>query len=184
MGARGDNSPGRLAAVAVGGALACAALARVTLDVPGSPVPVSLQTLAVIGSAYVAGGLGGLLAMGLYLGAAAAGAPVLADGAGGMAALTGPSAGYLAGFLAAPLVAHGLSESARDWPRPLGVALGAGLAHVAILALGAAWLVGGFGAGSQQAIDQGVVPFLAGGAMKTGVIALGVWALEAALHKG
>lgn len=178
-----DRSPGFVAAVAVGGALACAVLARVSFTVPGSPVPVSLQTLAVIGVAFVGGGLGGTLAMALYLGAAAAGLPVLAEGAGGLEVVLGPTAGYLAGFLVAPAVAWGLAESARDWPRALNVALGAAAAHVAILALGAAWLVLKVGVGSQAAIDQGVLPFVAGGAMKTGLIAVLVWAGEAATHK-
>lgn len=158
-------------------------LRAISVPVPGSPVPVSLQTFAVIGVAFVGGGLGGTLAMVLYLAAAAAGLPVLAEGEGGLEVVTGPSAGYLAGFLVAPAVAWGLAESARDWPRPLGVALGAAGAHVAILALGAGWLVTGVGMGSQAAIDHGVLPFVPGGAVKTAALAVLVWAGEAALGR-
>lgn len=68
------------------------------------PVPITLQTLAVLLSGAVLGMRRGFLAVLLYVAAGAAGLPVFSGGAAGLAVLTGPTAGYLVGFpLAAAL---------------------------------------------------------------------------------
>jgi biotin transport system substrate-specific component len=64
----------------------------------GTPVPITLQTFAVLLSGAVLGMRRGFLAVLLYVVAGAAGLPVFSGGAAGLAVLTGPSAGYLVGF--------------------------------------------------------------------------------------
>ena len=62
------------------------------------PVPITLQTFAVLLSGAVLGMPRGFLAVLLYVVAGAAGLPIFSGGAAGLAVLTGPTAGYLIGF--------------------------------------------------------------------------------------
>lgn len=62
------------------------------------PVPITLQTFAVLLSGAVLGARRGFLAVLLYVAAGAAGLPIFSGGAAGLAVLTGPTAGYLVGF--------------------------------------------------------------------------------------
>lgn len=62
------------------------------------PVPITLQTFAVLLSGAVLGSRRGFLAVLLYVVAGAAGLPIFSGGAAGLAVLTGPTAGYLVGF--------------------------------------------------------------------------------------
>ncbi len=155
------------------GAVAVAVAARVSLPIPGSPVPVSLQTLAVF---VVGGWLGSRdagLAMALYLALAAAGLPVLSDGAGGLGAVLGPTAGYLVGFVLAA-VAIGRAQEVGwldDVPRASLVAA-AGTALV--LVPGVSWLALGVGLGWQRALEAGALPHLPG-ALAKGLVAIAVW---------
>lgn len=64
----------------------------------GTPVPVTLQTFAVLLSGAVLGMRRGFLAVVLYLAVGAAGLPVFSGGAAGLAVFSGPSVGYLVGF--------------------------------------------------------------------------------------
>lgn len=154
----------------------CAATAigaQIALELPGSAVPVTLQSFTAIFAGFAAGRmLPGVLGMAAYLGLAALGLPVLAGGAGGLEVMTGKSAGYLAGLLVAPAIAWGVAEWFRGLPRVVGVAIGAGVAHLAILATGVAWLITQLDLSPQIAIDAGALPYLSGGLMKTGAIAI------------
>ncbi len=68
------------------------------------PVPITLQTFAVLLAGAVLGARRGFLAALLYVAAGAAGLPIFSGGASGLAVLQGPTAGYLVGFpLAAAL---------------------------------------------------------------------------------
>lgn len=68
------------------------------------PVPVTLQTMAVLAVLLTAGGRRGSVAITVYLALGAVGVPVFAGFKGGPAAFLGPTGGFLAGFLAAALV--------------------------------------------------------------------------------
>jgi len=117
----------------------------------------------MIGAAYGAR-LGGATVM-AYLAEGAIGLPVFAGPAGGLAPLVGPTAGYLAGFVAAAIVTGWLSE--RGWDRSvprLFVAMGLG--HIIILAAGFAWLAFGIKLGVEKAWLIGIVPFIAASLIK------------------
>lgn len=64
----------------------------------GLPVPITLQTFAVLLSGAVLGARRGFLAALLYVVAGAAGLPIFSGGASGLAVLSGPTMGYLIGF--------------------------------------------------------------------------------------
>jgi biotin transport system substrate-specific component len=62
-------------------------------------VPITLQTAGVMLAGAVLGPRRGALAVALFLLVVAAGAPLLAGGRGGIGAFTGPSGGFLLGFV-------------------------------------------------------------------------------------
>ena len=148
--------------LAVGLSLVLAASARA--QVPFWPVPMTLQTLAVL----VIGGLAGprlaTATLLLYLAEGAWGLPVFAgtpERGIGLAYLAGPTGGYLVGMLlAAPLVGWLIARTG-------GLAATAGavlLGTAVIYACGVGWLAGVVGA--EKAVALGVMPFLAGEAVK------------------
>ena len=138
-------------------AVATAVSARVSVVLPFSPVPLTLQVLVVVSSGYILGAWGGLLAQGLYLQAILLGAPLAATGLGGPAAFLSPTGGYLIAFPAAAFVAGWVSRRGHRLQALWRVA--GGLAAVAVIyAGGMAWL-SGFVGGLGRAWALGVVPF-------------------------
>ena len=147
--------------------------ARVSVPLPFTPVPLTLQVLAVILSGLVLGARGGFFAQVVYLQAILLGAPLTAAGLGGPAAFLAPSAGYLWAFPFAAALAGWLAQgqTGRPWlRRGLG-----GLGALAVIyLLGMVWL-SGFVGGLAAAWRLGVAPFLGADALKL-VIAIGVLA--------
>jgi len=151
------------------GATLVALAARVSVPVPASPTPQSLQTLAVVLTGGWLGPARAGMAIAVYLALGASGLPVFADGAAGWRHLTDPTAGYLYGFLLGALVMGerrgGLA------PREFALTFArAGLAHV--LVLGAGWLRLGALVGYETAFDSGVRPFLLGAVWKSLITAV------------
>lgn len=144
----------RRALAAVAGVVLTALAARVAVPVPGSPVPFSLQVLAVLLTGVALGPRLGATSMGAYLAAGAAGLPVFAAG-GGLPYLLGPTGGYLLAFPAGAAVA---GWAARDGSGLARRALGLAAAVLVIHAGGAGWLVASLGA--EEALARGSVPFL------------------------
>lgn len=90
-----------------------AALIAVCAILPGievGPVPITLQTFAVLLAGAALGSRRGALAVLLYLAVGLAGLPVFSGGAGGLGVLAGPSIGYLAGFAPAAFLCGFLVE--------------------------------------------------------------------------
>jgi biotin transport system substrate-specific component len=161
----------RLAALSIGGALALALSAKA--QVPFYPVPMTLQTLAVLAIGATFGARLAAVTVLLYLGEGLTGLQVFADSAAGPAYMAGPTGGYLAGFLVAATLVGWLAE--RGWDRSLSRLLGAMvLGSLVIYGCGFAWLATLIGA--QKAWLFGVQPFLLGDALKT----LLAWALVTA----
>lgn len=149
------------------------------IKIPFYPVPVTMQTLAVLAIGMTYGvRLGGLTLFG-YLGAGAAGAPVFAGGAG-VAYMMGPTGGYLLGFFVAAVVLGALAE--RGWTRGILTTVAAMVLGNAIIYLcGVSWLANMIG--SEKAIQLGLLPFLYGDALKLIIAALGVPFLWSKLHQ-
>jgi biotin transport system substrate-specific component len=146
---------------------------RFTVTLPFTPVPLTLQVLAVVLSGLILGAGGGFLAQALFLQAILLGAPLTAHGLGGPAAFASPTAGYLVAFPIAAALAGLLAERAPAWGRARH-ALGACVGLVAIYLLGTAWL--SVFVGIERAWALGVAPFIAADAMKV-VVASGLAAL-------
>ncbi len=168
-GSRPDADVGRRLAGMLAAVVAVGVAAQVTVPLPGTPVPQSLQTLAVVLVGAWLGPAVGATTLLLYVVVGALGLPVFAEGARGASHLTGATAGYLAGFIAAA----GLVGwwRVRGWCASLGAALGGMvLAHAVILALG--WLRLATLVGPAEAFAQGVSPFVVGGVLKSVAAAL------------
>jgi biotin transport system substrate-specific component len=147
----------------LGGTAVTALLAQVSVPLPFTPVPVTLQTLAVLLVGASLGGRRGALSEILYVLLGAAGLPFFAGGTGGTAHLLGPTGGYLVGFVAAAYLAGKAAE--RRLERRLGVSfLTMAVADLAIYLFGLPWL--GLYVGFGRVLLLGFVPFLAGDLVK------------------
>ena len=157
--------------VTIVGATALTALAaQIVIPVPGSPVPVTGQTFAVLLAAAAIGPVRSSLAQVLYIGLAMLGMPVLAGQSGGMEVVIGATGGYLIGFVAASYVVGSLAR--RGWSRrPVQVALAYLAGSAIIYSLGALWLALVTGQSLGWAVSNGVVPFLLGDALKAALAA-------------
>ena len=142
-----------------------AASAQIVVPVPGSPVPMTGQTLAVLLTAAALGPARGALGQLLYLMAALVGLPVLAQGAGGASAVFGATAGYLLGFVVAAAVVGRLAQG--GWSRtPVRVFASYAVGSVVIYAFGATVLALVTGHDMAWAVQKGVLPFVTGDALK------------------
>lgn len=137
------------------------------LTVPMVPVPMTMQTFAVLLAGAVLGPWRGAAAVLLYLALAAIGLPVLSDGASGLAPFTGTTAGYLFAFpVAAALV--GFAVRRKSDPRWAGEMIAMISAHLFILSVGALWL--STRVGLSDAVDTGLTPFMPGMVVKSALV--------------
>jgi biotin transport system substrate-specific component len=155
----------------VGGTLFIAALAQIAIPVPGSPVPVTGQTLAVylIGTTY--GAQLGFATFSTYLLAGIAGAPVFAPAATqGLARLTGATGGYLIGMLIAVLVLGALADRKADQKFKTSfpsLILGSAI----VFTFGLLWLHTSLNLTWAQTISAGLTPFIFGEVIKIAITA-------------
>lgn len=171
----GSSVAARLVLVVSAAAL-IALSAQVALPLPGTPVPFTLQTFAVLVLAAALGPYEGTAAVGLYLAAGAAGLPVFASGGSG---LSGAGVGYLLGMLlAAPVVGLAARRGA-DRHVAATVALMV-TGSLLIYLVGTIWLALALHVGAGTAVRLGVVPFIPGDAVKAaaaGLLLPGLWRL-------
>jgi len=156
------------------GAVVVAAAAQVSIPLPGTPVPMTLQPMAVLLVGGLLGARLGALSMILYLAMGAAGLPVFTPTVPlvGVARLFGPTGGYLlaypvAAFAVGALLTPGWQPGVNKpaWVRvTLGVLAGLVLIHLGGLAQ-LAILTGDISAAARF----GTVPFLLGDLIKLAV---------------
>ena len=151
-----------------------ALLAQIAIPVPGSPVPVTGQTLAVllIGTTY--GARLGVLTFATYLLAGVAGAPIFAPSGTsanhGIDRLIGATGGYLIGMLVASLVLGYLADRKADqkfrtsFPALL-------LGDAIIFTFGLLWLQQTLDLSWSKTIAAGFTPFILGEALKIAITA-------------
>ncbi len=158
---------GRLRDVAlvVGGALLTAACAQISFPIPGSPVPITGQTFAVMLCGAGLGAVRGGSAMSLYWVLGLIGLPFYADGESGAQVAFGATGGYLIGFIVAGYVVGRLAERKLDrdpWKAlPLFT-----VGQLIIFGIGVPWLAIDLGVGCREAISLGFTPFILGGIVK------------------
>ncbi len=142
--------------------------AQVSLHTALSPVPFTLQTLAVLVTGAALGTVRGLLSMALYLLAGIAGVPWFAGHSHGWG---GPSFGYILGFLVAAAVVGELARRGNDRQVVSTVGLMA-LGSAIVYVVGATWLAHDLHLSAARAVELGVTPFLIGDSIKIAVAAV------------
>ncbi len=141
--------------------------AQLSLPVPGSPVPVTGQTFAVLLVGAAGGMRRGVASTLLYAVAGLAGVPWFADGSAGYVTAT---FGYIVGFVAAAAVVGALAE--RGWTRsPWRTFASMLVGSTVIYTIGVPWLARAIGVSLSDAIRLGLTPFLIGDILKAGLAA-------------
>ncbi len=156
-----DVLPGervRDALLTVGFTLAIAASAQLFFFLPGNPVPITAETFVVLAGAIVLGRTRATIGAMGFLALGAVGVPAFA-------ATSGATVGYIIGFAVAAALLGTLARA--GYARTVGqVTVAMVVGNLVIYALGATWLAVVTGMDASTAITTGVVPFLAGDAVK------------------
>ena len=140
------------------------------VSVPFYPVPVTMQTFAVILIGLTYGWRLGGITVALYLIEGSIGLPVFAGGKGGMIVMMGPTAGYLYGFFLAAVACGWFTERGFDRSYlKLIVPLLAG--NVLLYTSGLIWL-GNFIGWDKPVLELGLYPFIPGDLMKIALVAV------------
>ena len=153
------------------GAAVVAASAQVVVPVPFSPVPMTLQPLAVLAVGGVLGAAGGAAALALYLGLGLLGLPVFAGGGAGLIHVLGPTGGYLLAFPAAAAVAGAIAAPRTDGRTSLLRALAGCTVGLVLIHAGGLAQLAALGLDPASAFHMGFVPFFTGDLLKVGLAA-------------
>lgn len=151
-------------------ALLVAVFARIAIPLPFTPVPFTLQPMAVMLTGMMLGSRAGAAALLEYLAAGALGAPVFAGGMGGFAYMAHVSSlGYLIAYPVAAYVVGRIAEDGRVAYRRMLIA---GLAGLAVIYLGGnAYLALWLHAGALQTLLMGAAPFIVFDVVKAAIAA-------------
>jgi len=160
-----DLVPGgivRDVALVVGAAALTGLSAQIAIPLPFTPVPITLQTFAVLLTAAALGPMRAATAMLLYLAVGVAGVPWFAQQNAGWAF---PTFGYVIGFVVAATLVGALARRGADRSvvGTIGLMVGGNLV---IYAIGVSYLAAAIGVGLPEAIGLGMTPFLIGDGLK------------------
>jgi len=153
--------------------------AQVSIPLPFTPVPLTLQTFAVLGGAAALGAERAVIAQGLYVGLIWLGLPIAAEHSGGSHVVYGATAGYLVGFIIASylvgrMAQRGASRNVLDTVAAFVVG------SLAIYIVGVSWLSHVTSMTMREAIAAGMIPFLIGDfikALAAGAVLPSAWNL-------
>ncbi len=151
----------------VGFALLTALAAQIRFPVPGTPVPITGQTFAVLLAGAALGSAAGAGSMAIYWALGAVGLPFYSNASGGWETATGATGGYLIGFIVAAWVVGALAERGQD--RKVWTAIPAFLAGNAVIYMfGVPWLMASVDSITTMgdALAAGFTPFVIGDLMK------------------
>ena len=153
----------QMAMIGVMTAVTCIA-APFSIPIPVSPVPLSLTTFILYLSVYILGTRNAFISYVIYLLLGLVGLPVFSGFSGGFAKLAGPTGGYLIGFIFMTIIA-GIGTNkfgGKKLPAVLGMVLGLAVAYI----FGTAWLAYQMHISFMAGLSVGVLPYLAGDAVK------------------
>jgi biotin transport system substrate-specific component len=152
----------------IGGVFFLALMAQIAIPVPGSPVPVTGQTLGalLLGTAY--GSSLGFTTLFFYILAGVAGAPIFTSHTSGFDHLTGATGGYLIGMLIASSVTGFLAG--RKWDQKIATVIPTMLIGTAIIfTFGLVWLHQSTGQTWSWTFAKGFSPFVIGEFLKIAI---------------
>lgn len=133
------------------------------IRIPLQPVPITLQTMFVLLAGAILGAKRGSIAELTYIAIGVLGAPIFAGHTSGLLAIGGPTGGYIAAFIVAPILIGRLIRRSRSlWWQLTVFSLGTLL----ILTIGTLHLTLFYTHNLAKSIMVGVVPFIPGDIMK------------------
>lgn len=153
-----------------------AVAAHVAIPLPFTPVPLTLQPLAVLGVGLALGPIAGFVTMLVYLAEGAIGLPVFSPtGPGGLAQLFGPTGGFLLAYpLVAAIAGGGARRLGAGMPKFLAAFIAGNAAMAVLFLCGASWLMHLAHLTVYQTWIAGVAPFLPGEIVKV-IVAAGTF---------
>ena len=131
--------------------------AYIRIPVPGTPVPITLQTFFVVLSGAVLGSRLGLFSQAGYIFLGAIGLPVFQGYNFGMAYILGPTGGYMMGFMAASFLVGKIME--KESHNLFKIAASFTIGNTVLYSLGIIWLMLIYKISFINAILIGVLPF-------------------------
>lgn len=138
-----------------------AIFAQIQIPLPFTPIPITLQSFSILLIAGLLPPLSSTVTITTYILLGAVGVPVFAGFKGGIAALSGPTAGFIVGFLPAVIIASILFRKTKTSILPI-------LAfHGVLYFLGCVWLQLQSGSTFGQAFMMAVAPFILGDLLKS-----------------
>ncbi len=161
--------------IALSGSLLLALLARLSIPVPFSPVPITGQTFGILFLGAVLGSRIGILSVIMYIFEGSIGLPVFAGGTMGFLYLLGPTGGYLIGFIPAVYLVGYLSE--QGWINSFTSAFLTMIIGTSVIFIfGISWLsvTAGFG----TALLIGLYPYIPGAAIKIILATVAVYSMN------
>ncbi len=141
--------------------------AQIAIPLPFTPVPLTLQTFAVLLAGAALGSLRGVASMALYALMGVVGVPWFSEGSSGFSTA---SFGYILGFILAAFIVGRLAERGAS-TTPIHSAALMVIGNLAIYAVGVTWLKFAIDSSWATALSLGVVPFLIGDAIKIALAA-------------
>jgi biotin transport system substrate-specific component len=156
------------AVLVVSGVLGLAALAQIAIPVPGSPVPVTGQTLGVLILGTTYGSTLGVTTFAMYILAGIAGAPVFANSGHGLDRIIGATGGYLIGMLVATFVLGQLARFRLD-QKFLTALPSMLIGTLTTFSFGLVWLHQYTGQSWSWTLNAGLTPFIVGEVLKIAI---------------
>ena len=147
----------------IAGSILITLSAKISIPLSFSPVPVTMQTLAILLIGTLYGSKRGSLTVLAYISQGIMGIPVFAKAGSGFAYLMGPTGGYLIGFVFAAFITGYFAEKGWDrsfWKTALAMTIGTSF----IFIFGVFWLSSFLGFG--KAVMVGLLPFIIGAILK------------------
>ncbi len=163
----------RAVASAVGFCALAALGAHVRVPVPGTPVPMTLQLVAVLLAGLCLTPTLAASAMGLYVAVGIVGLPVFAPGSAGVLGVTG---GYIVGFVFGAAALSWLRAESRSMMRR---SFAAAVCVLIVFACGVLWQTALFGVGLADVIRFGLLPFLPKAAVELCLVLTAVRLMDA-----
>ena len=154
-------------ALVAAGTIALIVLARVSIPLPFTPVPVSLGTLGALTVGATLGARRGLVSVAAYALLGIAGAPVFTGTNVGWAFA---SFGYILGYFLVAAIAGAAAQRGAD-RRVLTMAPTALASIFSVYVLGLAWMIPFAHMTLEQGLMKGFVPFIVGDLLKAAVAA-------------
>lgn len=172
--------------LALVGLLAAVLAVASWVSIPFVPVPLTLQTLAVLVAGGLLGRYWGPVSVGVYILVGVAGVPVFAGGQAGPAVIAGPLGGFLLGFVLAAFIMGLAGDATRrrgitDRRALMALVMGAVVAGLAIYVVGVPWFMAVTGASLWRAVTVAFFPFILGDVLKAVVAVAVIRAVDRAL---